>query len=486
MKYLILVLLYSFKTYYGISQTDSCRCVSEFNDLTKKTEEVYIAYHQKIKDDPDEKTKYEKFKKKLQNLASKASLTNCIDLMQRYTEYFNDGHFFVIENPEYDEGALMQFKTNIKKLKITEQEAKEYFDKNKKNLDAIEGLWYSENQAYKTAIVKNPTNKNEFLAVVLESTNPDWPSGYIKASFTKTATGYTSGYSAGNFTPARYKAAVYKSCILNIGASIYWGKSYPDDIKEQEYMDKQNAGRPTITRIDADNILVSIPSFLVEYSYMDSIVKAHREAIITTKNLIVDIRGNGGGNAIYFPLITLYYTHPYQDSMGKVLSSSYTIKYFEKQASYQRKQPGDTGLNIYERVLKDMQAHPGKIVDGPVYPENSSEEISALPEKVCILTDRACASAAESFIIHSKGFSNRVTTFGNNTYGMIDYTSINMISLLCKKQNYLFGYPTSTLHARIPKDGYNEAGIPPDVRIKEKEKNKIQFIVEWLKTVKYN
>ncbi|RYU93897.1 S41 family peptidase [Emticicia agri] len=463
------------------AQVDSCSCAANYNDLVSKTEENYIAYHQKVKGKPAEEKKYENFKQKLQKQSLITETTACIEVLENYVKYFKDGHLFVAEYPKYNEQQLKHFKSQLKEYPLTEPEALAYFKKNQPHLDPIEGVWYAENNAYQLAIIQNPDNARQFLAVVLNLTNTNWRPGYIKAVFTKNKEGYLTIYLSGNFSPARYVANIHKDAVMSIGSSIYWGKSYPSITKEQAYIHKNNASLPTLNRVDADNILLSIPSFLVEYKYLDSLIRANKTAITSTKNLIIDIRGNGGGNAIYFPLIMLYYTNPFQDSQGLALSSPNTIKYFEKLASYQKKVPGDTTLNLYARVVRDMKANRGKIVKGPLYPQNSSPAISEFPKQVCILIDRACASAAESFILHSKGFSNRVTTFGDNTFGMIDYTSTTAVSLLCKTQNYYLSYPTSTLHKDIPENGYNARGIAPDIKIPDTKKDKIQFVLNWLK-----
>ena len=463
----------------AIAQTDSCSCASNFDYLVIKAESNYIAYVQKIKDNPAATKSYQAFKETVRGLAVQSSTTDCIEVLKKYTAYFKDGHLFVFETPSYSEQELKEFKTTVKAYPLTEQGATDYYAKNKKLLDPVEGIWYAEKSAYRLAVIRDPADKTQFFAVVLQSANTQWKPGMVKATFTKVPEGYSVQYVSGNFGHANYEAAIHKDAIMNIGALIYWGKSFPVS-HDQLYTDKNNAGLPTVTRINADNILVSIPSFLVERAYMDSLIKAHYNEIIAAKNLLVDIRGNGGGNAVYFPLINIYYTRPYKDSRGLSLSSPNNIKYFKTFAGYQQKKPGDTSVNIYETVVRDMMANPGKIVNGPDWPRNSNNVILPKPQKVCILIDKACASAAESFIIHSKGFSDRITTFGENTHGMVDYTSVSVLPLLCRKQNYYFGYPTSTLHERIPLDGYNAAGIPPDIRIADTVKDKIQFIIDWL------
>jgi hypothetical protein len=120
-------------------------------------------------------------------------------------------------------------------------------------------------------------------------------------------------------------------------------------------------------------------------------------------------------------------------------------------------------------------------VDGPLYPAKSIVPLKTKIQKVAILTDKGCMSAAESFILHSKNVSSKVITFGSPTGGVIDYTSVNTVKLNSSgMQTIYFGYPTSSWHKQIPANGYNRTGIIPDVPVKDSEKDKISFIVNYL------
>ena len=127
----------------------------------------------------------------------------------------------------------------------------------------------------------------------------------------------------------------------------------------------------------------------------------------------------------------------------------------------------------------------GQIVDGPLYPKrNYKKRKKSRVENVAILTDEACMSAAESFILHCKQNSTLVKTFGSPTNGVIDYTSVNAVLLESGNQNIYFGYPTSSLHQRIPDDGFNKTGMLPDVPIDPSVKDKVAFIMNYYKTNK--
>ena len=464
----------------GIGQTDSCSCIENYQQLVQKIEENYIAYHLTIKNDQKELNTYNTFKKKLEAEAATKTDQDCIGLLKQFTKYFKDGHLAVLEQRTYTENELAQFREAVKKIPFTETAAKNYFSNSSAELDAIEGIWYTSANTYKLAVVKADDQKNRFYAIVLESKNSNWQPGFVKAVIEKNSEGYNAVYYNNNFSPVQNNVQLSKQVLLKIGNN-YWGRLYPVKYVEQSLLHPDDAALPTFKKTDDTSAVLSIPSFLIEYKDLDSLLRINDAAIRQTRNLLIDIRGNSGGNAIYFQLINYYYNRPAGDAAGLAIASPDQIAYFKRLSSFQRRNTNDTTLNLYERVVRDMQLHPGEIVKGPVYPVRTLESPGNSRMHVGILTDRACASAAESFILHSKAHNEQLTVFGQPTYGMIDYTSTNTILLLCRNPKYFLIYPTSTLHAQIPEKGYNKTGIVPDVKIDAKTENQIQVALDWLR-----
>jgi hypothetical protein len=454
-----LILISNSKFLYA--QTDSCSCLENIQDLIQKTETNYIAYHLIEKQHPSKAIQYNGHKKNILALAKKTNQEDCIRLMRKFLSYFNDGHLFVGESIQYSKEQLEAFKQNIKTKPVSENEVKSYLDTERSRLDPIEGIWYTGQNTYKMAILRESKASNTFIAVVLQSSNDSWKNGYIKAEIKKGEIGYSAIYYNGNFSKVKYDVSIYKNTIMGMGPFNRFGRIYPKSPAYQEDINETDAALPTIRKIDADNLLITIPSFLIEFPYLDSLIRNNLTLLRSSKNLIVDIRGNTGGNAIYFPLIAQYYTNKYRDPQGLVLSSVETTNYFKRLASFSRKRQAanDTALNFYEVVVKNMTENPGSIVKGSLYPEIIFDSVYKNPARVAILTDKHCASAAESFILHSKGVSNKVTTFGERTYGMIDYTSTHTLKLLCTERGYTFSYPTSTLHQNVVTNGYNKTTL---------------------------
>lgn len=120
-------------------------------------------------------------------------------------------------------------------LKMTEEEAKNYYDSNIGDLNQIEAIWnvneagtwrnvyngstgiIDQSNTYRIAIIKDPSNSNyEFVAIVLESIYPEWKPGFIKARFRKTA--YSSIYEGlwymKNFTEERHNFVIDESGLI--------------------------------------------------------------------------------------------------------------------------------------------------------------------------------------------------------------------------------------------------------------------------------
>ena len=125
----------------------------------------------------------------------------------------------------------------------------------------------------------------------------------------------------------------------------------------------------------------------------------------------------------------------------------------------------------------------GEIVLGPDYPDRPLNSYPSNIKYVAILTDEACMSACESFILHSKAMSDKVKVYGTNTAGVIDYTSVMSVKLKSSKnQNIYFGFPTSSLGKGYSTDeypnGYNKTGIRPDVALPSSVEDKVLHVME--------
>lgn len=451
---------------------NKCNCTVVYDELLQKVEENYVALAQQkvVGDTMVYFARAKFFKRKAPSILPK----DCTKFLQNFLSYFEDEHLFVFERPTYSEQELVDYKSQIRDEMVSVESIKTTLDFEKdmverNGLDGIIGKWTDGDS--EIAIIKD---EGYYRAYILKSKLDTVAPGELKAQFEASAKGFDGTYYTYGHEPRYVEGAMYKEkTLLVLTGGLYWGKIGPLSNRQIAMINKEDVKLPVIQKLDAKNTLFSIPSFLADYKKFIKVITANIEILKNTTNLIIDVRGNVGGNAMYFSFIDAYATQPLKGSQGLVLASKSTKDYFERLAK--------TSSEIYQPVVDRIQENMGKIVDGPKYPDKTFPPFESKIKNVAILTDHGSVSAAESFILHSKGSSTKVKTFGNPTGGVIDYTSINTLKLNSGTQNIYFGYPTSTYHQNIPDNGYNKTGILPDVNINEDVEDKVKFIMEYYK-----
>lgn len=451
-------------------EDSSCDCEVVFDEMTRKLEANYIGlrHFQEL----GKGQAYEQRKATYAARSVAIDAQDCARFLQDFLDYFEDGHLYVIERPKFEEVKMEAIEAGIESQRV---ETGLLLDRLRSQKvihpdDQVPGE-YTDGISDFVVLKAGDT----YTAYILKSKNENVSPGEIKASFSESAQGFRGTYYAYNHTPRFMKGGLYKEgTLLKIEGSI-WIKTDSDKKRELSMVDFEGGNDwPTVQKLDDENVLMSIPSFSVDYQVWKNVVNEHKGTLRNARNLIIDIRGNRGGNAIYFSIFDLFSDQERKGGQGQVLASEDNKAYF-----------GRYNNNIYKRVVADFEQHMGEIVDGPKYPDNFiKRDKRSKVEQVAILTDEACMSAAESFIIHAKASSTLVKTFGSPTAGVIDYTSVNAIELSSGDQHIYFGYPTSTLHKDIPENGFNKTGIIPDVPIDEQVFDKVAFIIDYYRKAK--
>lgn len=94
--------------------------------------------------------------------------------------------------------------------------------------------------------------------------------------------------------------------------------------------------------------------------------------------------------------------------------------------------------------------------------------------------DGGAVSAAEAFVLEAAR-SRRVTLFGANTGGVIDYQTVELDRLACPARGLLLGYPTIGASADLPAGALNGVGIAPHVRISSNEADWVGSVVDYFR-----
>jgi len=462
----LILILFNISIY---AQKNDCNCTAVYQELIQNVEDNYIGLAQ-IKG--AKKDQYNDLKEEIANRVDDVKAEDCTKFLQNFLSFFNDGHLFVYERPKYSKKEIATYKEYIKSNKASIKSILRTlsFERNmieNTELDGIIGKWTDGES--ELAIIKD---EGYYKAYILSSKKETVEAGELKARFKATKKGFDGLYYSYDYVPRYVEGNIYKEkTLLVLTGAMYWGKMGSLSNREISMIHKDEVNLPVIKMLDNENTLFSIPSFLADYQKFIKVITDNIELLKNTTNLIIDVRGNVGGNAIYFAFIDAYATHALKGSQGLVLASESTKDYYKRLAK--------NAPEIYQPVVDRIQENMGKIIDGPKYPDKTFPPFESKIKNVAILTDHGSMSASESFILHSKGLSNKVKTFGSPTGGVIDYTSINTLKLNSGNQNIYFGYPTSAYHKNILEKGFNKTGIIPDVLIKDSVKDKIEFIINY-------
>jgi hypothetical protein len=463
----ILIFLYSCKSDDLALPDRDISCSETFDHLTQKVSENYIAL--KEMEEAGNSSDYEVHLEKYSDIVKGKEGSECTKSLTDFINWFNDGHLFVLERPEYTEAEKAMIRERSLSLVKEVSEIEELLSD--QDDDALVGKWTD--GEYLFGIVQDG---KDYTAYPLTSSD-SLQSGYPVLSLKMTNDGYEGFYHGYTDTPRYVTAHVYKNdTYLSIFGGIKWGKILPGSEEEQaiENGDKVDPKLGYIEEVQEGVVVFEIPSFSVDFMLFRDLILENEQLLRGAEYLIIDARGNTGGNAVYGMFTPLYADRGREESQGKVLASQDNKEYYEWLAS--------RNPDVYQPVVDRINENMGEIVAGPVFPRRPYQKEENNLKEVAILTDEACASACESFLLNSKEISDRVMHYAKtNTYGMIDYTSVNMVPLESGNQNIFFGYPTGKLSESYftgeYANGFNENGIRPVVLIPDSVKDEIDYVL---------
>lgn len=176
------------------------------------------------------------------------------------------------------------------------------------------------------------------------------------------------------------------------------------------------------------------------------------------ENLIIDIRGNGGGlDTFYKPYLQLLY-----DRKGYV--DGVEIRNTPEHAAYLEEYGKETEYEEMCEFAKEMEASKEQFL--PLTPRKFElvyDSISPLPHRAALIIDRNVASSGEQMVLELRACSGRTAVYGaENTMGCLDYSNARNVNLpVCGNTIYV----PMTRSCRLPDWSVDEKGIAPDVHI---------------------
>ena len=213
-------------------------------------------------------------------------------------------------------------------------------------------------------------------------------------------------------------------------------------------------------------VLLTLPTFFA--SAAEGIVKMmadNRKRLERTPNWIIDVRDNNGGDdGTYAPITDAVIGNPYFIAGVEFLSTPANIEATAGLCDFYA--PGDKNcIAALERLVTAMRAvPPGTYAPHPSLGDtvtriDPDEPRRKRPARVAVLTDRACGSSCEQFLLAMKQAWN-VKLFGRRTTGALDYSNLRPHKLPSGKRLILYATSRSKRLPHLPVDA---VGVLPDV-----------------------
>lgn len=439
----------------------SCACAAAFDRVVAIVEADYAGYPLKV--DAERREAYDAFKAVLRADAAGAGPDRCVEVLKTYTGFFQDHHVFVLRGGKPDRSEKKTARA------WTEPQARAEIERRRNSLDPVEGLWYSRSGRF-AVLREDGGPAGTFFAVRLAADGA--PSSDLAATLRRDARGrYRIARRDAEGRWQTGEVTLHRDGALLVAGIESWGRLLPE--VQGARLDPADPQAPFFTRLDAGILYLSLPSFLGDYRKpLNDIVAARGEEIAKARGLVIDVRGNSGGDAIYFGLAEYLITGPIRFSDDSLIVASESNLHVVEQL---REKAGEHG-KIYDPAIQRMRENPGKLVP---FLESWSEgpaTVSPGPRRVAILTDRGVGSAAEALVLQLRQ-SPRAIVVGENTKGNIDYPSVYLSSVGCGDQAYQLGVPLYAGSRDLPAGGFDGSGIAPDVPVKDSQTDPLAFAV---------
>ncbi|CAH0997024.1 hypothetical protein EMA8858_03161 [Emticicia aquatica] len=473
-----------FASHLSFSQ-QTCSCSQNFDFALQKIKDNYAGWGDKIT--PKNQAEYDKLTQEVRLSAEKITdERECYFQLKKWFDFFKDGHLFISPITPYAVEELPAVIANraskIPQLAFNEISFTQYLKENESKLQTVEGIWESDDKAYKVGILKDKNNPKKFVGFILADRNPSWKAGKAKFEMVQIAPQkYITNYYYADFSGEKNFTREIKNFLVI--ENIYkFNKVFPipkEEVDNEDLLHKIADYR--IEKLDAETALVVLPPFTLPNApeFVQELVKQNEEILKNTPNLIIDIRNNPGGDDAAFTSLLPYISTGsivrkggvFRATEENIISIKHELEAIEEYPVYKERLAPKL-----RRVLQQMEANKGKFVTG-LDKEFAVGVTMPNPKKVAFLVNKNTASTAEQFILEAKQ-STKTIVFGENTKGLADYIEVRDWGLPCYGWRVAFSLAKSP---RLPQKAIDNVGITPDIKISETELDWVEFVKNQLK-----
>jgi len=432
-----------------------CNCESNFEWL-KKTFEENDAGFQYIIDKKGQAAYDVHNQMMLEKIKEAKTPTECAKLLSEWLKFFRSGHIWIqLMSPTINETG--EYKSEMWEGDISQFEK---YIATKKGAD-FEGVW--ETSPYKIGIKKEGAN---YIGFIIESGVESWKQGMVKLKIKQAddkleSTFYMRDHSIDESDNPKLVGKNY----LQIGQWTLKRLSpfFPPD-SLGNYYESMNAEKPYLEELNANTLYFRIPSFAGrEKSAIDSVIAVNKDKILKTKNLIIDVRYNGGGNDdSYYELLPFLYTNPIRTIELEYLSTQHNN---QRMLDISASTNDEKEKQRFKEEYDTLQSRLGEFVnlDGETVSIRRYDTIYEYPKYVGIIVSKECGSTTEQFLLDAKQ-SKKVKVFGTNTFGAIDFSNMYSAESPCKE--FMLGY-CLTRRLWVPNVTIDNVGLQPDFYLDE-------------------
>jgi len=472
MKKLIALFVILISPYLLIAQQISCNCLDNLNETIAKTEINYAGFPTKV--NARTKLNYDNLIKNLRTKAGKESnAKNCFYIIKDYIRFFKDKHF-----------SLSYLNKNDFDNKI--ESIDESYFKTLKPGNHVEGIWTDADSSVTLGIKKFPNN--EYKAIILKAKDEKLTRGLVYFTLKPHKKGFLlQQYNVFNSVDFY---AQQRNGLLQLWNFSLFGRIFPREMTANEKRElstwKNNNNGLDFNQLDKETSYIKIPTFFNNDSKIEKLVTSNDKAIRKSKYLIIDLRGNGGGNSGWSFLLPYVMTNPIKQDSPLLRISKDNVQLKKSDLEYVVKNPLPAELKKYypdeyistlKKIYEELPDTKNVFyaVPGLTIPVDS---VLDSPSKVALITDELCGSSTEYFFQLMKQ-SKKTIRYGSNSVGMMDYEGpTSTTPLPCKELILMMPVSKSSWTDKSPID---EVGFSPDIKLNISEKQWVEYIVKDLK-----